>query len=78
MSYLDPNDPRRPVSVPSKLGVCKMCGFKGIVRKSLCTDCSSRKMAKRIPICAQVMGCLCAGHARGNSASLPCDTRETV
>lgn len=29
-----------------------------------------------IPPCAASMGCLCAGHARGNSATAPCDTRE--
>lgn len=29
-----------------------------------------------IPLCALAMGCLCAGHARGNPASDPCDTRE--
>jgi hypothetical protein len=29
-----------------------------------------------LPLCAQAMGCLCAGHARGNKASEPCDTRE--
>ena len=26
--------------------------------------------------CAASMGCLCAGHARGNPADAPCDTRE--
>lgn len=31
---------------------------------------------KSIPPCAASMGCLCAGHARGNSANAPCDTRE--
>ena len=30
------------------------------------------------PLCAQTMGCLCAGHARGNPASAPCDTDEYV
>lgn len=34
--------------------------------------------ADDIPACAQSMGCLCAGHARGNPAGDPCDTRETV
>ena len=29
-----------------------------------------------LPLCAQAMGCYCAGHARGNAASEPCDTRE--
>lgn len=29
-----------------------------------------------VPPCAQVMGCLCAGHAQGNRASSPCDTDE--
>lgn len=29
-----------------------------------------------IPPCAAAMGYLCAGHARGNSADAPCDTRE--
>lgn len=29
-----------------------------------------------IPPCAASMGCLCAGHARGNDANAPCDTSE--
>lgn len=29
-----------------------------------------------IPPCAEAMGCLCAGHARGNAARVPCDTTE--
>ena len=29
-----------------------------------------------IPPCARAMGCLCAGHARGNPADEPCDTDE--
>lgn len=28
------------------------------------------------PPCAVSMGCLCAGHARGNDATEPCDTSE--
>ena len=28
------------------------------------------------PPCASAMGCLCAGHARGNPYYEPCDTRE--
>lgn len=28
------------------------------------------------PRCARSMGCLCAGHARGNPGSEPCDTSE--
>lgn len=30
-----------------------------------------------LPACAASMGCLCAGHARGNPASAACDTTET-
>lgn len=30
----------------------------------------------RIPPCAASMGCLCAGHARGNDADAACDTTE--
>jgi hypothetical protein len=30
----------------------------------------------KIPPCAAAMGCLCAGHARGNSPQSPCDTSE--
>lgn len=29
-----------------------------------------------IPPCLAAMGCLCAGHARGNPASAACDTSE--
>ena len=29
-----------------------------------------------IPVCARDMGCLCAGHARGNPAAAACDTAE--
>ena len=28
------------------------------------------------PLCVKAMRCYCAGHARGNPASEPCDTRE--
>lgn len=31
-----------------------------------------------IPPCAAAMGCLCAGHARGNAADAPCDTSEVL
>ena len=31
---------------------------------------------KNIPPCAASMGCLCAGHAKGNAATEPCDTSE--
>lgn len=31
-----------------------------------------------VPPCAAEMACLCAGHARGNEASAPCDTREAA
>jgi hypothetical protein len=30
----------------------------------------------KIPPCAAAMGCLCAGHARGNDADAACDTSE--
>jgi hypothetical protein len=33
--------------------------------------------ASALPACAASMGCLCAGHARGNPASDACDTTET-
>lgn len=33
-------------------------------------------MDNYIPPCAASMGCLCAGHARGNPASDACDTSE--
>lgn len=29
-----------------------------------------------LPLCAQVMHCLCAFHARGGDVHEPCDTRE--
>lgn len=31
-----------------------------------------------VPVCLASMGCLCAGHARGNDASAACDTREVA
>lgn len=31
---------------------------------------------ERLPPCAASMGCLCAGHARGNDADAACDTSE--
>jgi hypothetical protein len=36
------------------------------------------ELAQDTPSCAAAMGCLCAGHARGNPADAPCDTSETV
>lgn len=32
---------------------------------------------EELPQCAVAMGCLCAGHARGNPASAECNTNET-
>jgi hypothetical protein len=29
-----------------------------------------------LPLCVQVMGCYCAGHARGNAVDTECDTSE--
>ena len=37
------------------------------------TRCAARHV---LPRCALAMGCLCAGHARGNGADAACDTRE--
>lgn len=34
------------------------------------------KVRLNVPPCLASMGCLCAGHARGNPASAPCDTSE--
>lgn len=34
------------------------------------------KYGRNEPACARDMGCLCAGHARGANAALPCDTTE--
>jgi len=35
-----------------------------------------RHGGEKAPPCVAAMGCLCAGHARGNPADAPCDTRE--
>jgi hypothetical protein len=35
-----------------------------------------KKIKVMLPPCAESMGCLCAGHARGNAADAACDTRE--
>lgn len=39
---------------------------------------AKRRERDGIPPCAAAMGCLCAGHARGNPIDFPCDTREEV
>lgn len=46
--------------------------------RSKCVKSNGRTKIKisDIPLCAASMGCLCAGHARGNPASAPCDTTE--
>lgn len=49
---------------------CKTCGYRY-------TDGEPVK-AEELPLCVQSMRCYCAGHARGNPATEPCDTRETV
>lgn len=36
----------------------------------------TRNRKEAIPPCAAAMGCLCAGHARGDSPDLPCNTNE--
>lgn len=33
-------------------------------------------LANGVPPCVSAMGCLCAGHARGATATAPCDTSE--
>jgi hypothetical protein len=38
----------------------------------------ARGVAKFMPPCLRSMGCLCAGHARGNPANAACDTSETA
>lgn len=47
-------------------------------REALGLDASQDAVmgALSTPPCAASMGCLCAGHARGNPASAPCDTSE--
>lgn len=35
-----------------------------------------QRAAGKVPPCVSSMGCLCAGHARGNPATVACDTRE--
>lgn len=37
---------------------------------------AKEQRAKPLPPCAVAMGCLCAGHARGDRADAPCDTSE--
>lgn len=37
---------------------------------------ASRAAHAAVPSCAAAMGCLCAGHARGDAADAPCDTTE--
>ena len=58
----DPNPPCRNCGSPTDDGE----GWDG-----LCGNC-----ADRLPLCVRAMRCYCAGHARGNPASEPCDTRE--
>jgi hypothetical protein len=36
----------------------------------------TKRTKPRPPPCARTMGCLCAGHARGDSADAPCNTDE--
>lgn len=48
------------------IGALKATLFKGALDK----------FRSRIPPCAASMGCLCAGHARGNAHGAPCDTSE--
>lgn len=55
-----PQDPRRDAGY----GTCERCIAWSAGRRA------------DVPPCAAAMGCLCAGHARGNSASEACDTTE--
>lgn len=41
-----------------------------------CLKSGGAAWPERAPLCARSMGCLCAGHARGNPASAACDTTE--
>jgi len=54
--------------------VCKRCGVDG----TCCVPPCEFEGHPAIPPCAAAMGCLCAGHARGNPADAACDTREAA
>lgn len=49
---------------------------KGALRHAEHVEMRRSDDADEIPACAASMGCLCAGHARGNAADAACDTRE--
>lgn len=58
----------------------KRCHKRAIARADLADfDAMFRDPpeARAIPPCLAGMGCLCAGHARGNPATAKCDTSET-
>lgn len=42
------------------------------------TEADVKRYVRPRPPCVASMGCLCAGHARGNAANQPCDTSEVA
>lgn len=56
--------------------VAKSEEHKRLLRRADALDELAEDAERAIPPCLAGMGCLCAGHARGDDASAPCDTRE--
>lgn len=58
---------------PTTCPLCReYCGLPALTE----SERIANGLAEGVPPCAAAMGCLCAGHARGNPASAACDTSE--
>jgi hypothetical protein len=58
---------------------CDGCGKPHSDRDEvLCDACKAKFARAKVPACVESMGCLCAGHARGNAGQDACDTSEAV
>lgn len=58
-------------------GRLRRFGGRQAARRAARTFITSHNQ-EQIPVCAASMGCLCAGHARGNPTTDACDTHEVV
>lgn len=57
---------------------CPNCEGTGLQIDFAAIHARRRERAAAVPLCARVMGCLCAAHAKGRHASGLCDAREDV
>jgi len=72
LPHQEPNDEDTVDGCPEYDGPCSENHERAMLDKPM------NEQSAGLPPCARYMGCLCAGHARGNPADEACDTDETT